>query len=85
MLLTMTGIGIGLRVTMESQSRLRVYPVDGEGALVAGELSAVLIDRGERLEIEDVLVVTTLHDETAILTRNSVHFDQITGIDVESS
>lgn len=70
---------------MESQSRLRVYPVDGEVALVAGELSAVLIDRGERLEVEDVLVVETkLHDETAVLTRNTVHSDQITGIDVES-
>lgn len=70
---------------VEFLSRLRVRPVDGEVALLAGELSAELIGRGERIEVEDVLVAATaIHAETAVLTRNVDHFERIADLAVES-
>lgn len=72
------------RAIVEFLSRLRVVPFDGEVALLAGELSAELIGRGERIETEDVLIAATaLRTETAVLTRNDDHFDRIEGISVE--
>lgn len=74
-----------LRAILKFLSSLRVYPIDGEVALLAGELSAELVGRGERIEVEDVLIAATAtHNETAVLTRNTDHFDRMTGIDVES-
>lgn len=74
-----------LQAIVEFLSRLRVVPVDGEVALLAGELSAELIGRGERVEAEDVLVgATALQADTAVLTRNVDHFDRIPGVTVES-
>lgn len=57
---------------MEFLSRLCVCPVDGELTLIAGELSAEPVDRGEWIEVEDVLVTATLHNETAVLTRTDL-------------
>jgi tRNA(fMet)-specific endonuclease VapC len=60
-------------------------PIDGEVALLAGELSAELIGRGERIDVEDVLIgATALQADTAVLTRNVDHFERIPGVTVES-
>lgn len=74
-----------LRSIIEFVSRLRVAPVDGEVATLAGELSADLIGRGERIETEDVLIAATaLHNETVVLTRNRDHFERMASVTVES-
>jgi tRNA(fMet)-specific endonuclease VapC len=74
-----------LAAILEFLSRLRVLPVDGEIALLAGELSAELISRGERVEAEDVLIGATAakHDES-ILTRNADHFDRLEDVAIET-
>jgi tRNA(fMet)-specific endonuclease VapC len=52
---------------------------------LAGELSAELSGRGERIEVEDVLIAATaIHNETAVLTHNADYFDRATGIIAES-
>jgi predicted nucleic acid-binding protein len=74
-----------LQTIVEFLSRLRIVPVDGEVALLAGELSAELIGRGERVEVEDVFVgASALHTGTAVLTRTVDDFERIPGVTVES-
>ena len=66
-------------------SRVCASTVNDEVALLAGELSAELLGRGERIEVEDVpIVATATHNETAVLTRTTDRFDRMTGSDVES-
>lgn len=73
------------RAITEFCSRIRTVPVDTEIASLAGELSAALIARGERIEIENVLIgATVFHGDEAVLTRNVEHFERIDGIEVET-
>lgn len=74
-----------LEAILEFLSRLRVVPIDRDVALLAGELSASLIRRGERIETEDVLIAATaLTTEQPVLTRNVDHFERIPDLVVES-
>lgn len=74
-----------LAAILEFLSRLHVLPVDGEIALLAGELSAELIGRGERVEAEDVLIgATAAKTDESILTRNVDHFDRLEGLTIET-
>lgn len=74
-----------LATILEFLSRLYVLPVDGEIALLAGELSAELISRGERIEAEDVLIAATaVKNDASILTRNVDHFERLEGVAVEA-
>lgn len=74
-----------LATILEFLTRLHVLPVDGEIALLAGELSAELIGRGERVEAEDVLIAATaVKNDESILTRNVDHFERLEGVAVES-
>lgn len=60
-------------------------PFDEDVALLAGELSAALVSRGERIEDSDVMIGATalVHDE-AVLTRNVGHFERIDGLAVHT-
>lgn len=70
---------------LEFLSRLHVLPVDGEIALLAGELSAELIGRSERVEAEDVLIgATAVKNDESILTRNVDHFDRLEDVTIET-
>lgn len=74
-----------LAAILEFLSRLHVLPVNGEIALLAGELSAALIGRGERVEAEDVLIgATAAKNDESILTRNVDHFDRLEGLTIET-
>lgn len=74
-----------LAAILELLSRLHVLPVDGEIALLAGELSAELIGRGERVEAEDVLIgATAVKNDESILTRNVDHFDRLEDVAIET-
>lgn len=73
------------RAIIEFCSRIRVVPLDTGIASLAGELSAALIGRGERIEVEDVLIgATALWLDDAILTRNVDHFERIDELAVEA-
>jgi tRNA(fMet)-specific endonuclease VapC len=74
-----------LQTIVEFLSRLRVVPIDGEVAPLAGELSAELIGRGEPIEAADAFGgATALHTDTAVSTRNVDHFERMKGVPVES-
>lgn len=74
-----------LETILEFLSRLRVIPFDGDVGMLAGELSAGLITRGERIETEDVIIAATaLNTDQPVLPRNVEHFDRIPDLVVES-
>lgn len=74
-----------LDAIIELLSRLHVFPFDGTVALLAGELSADLINRGARVEAEDVFIAATaLVNDEPVLTRNVDHFNRMEGVIVES-
>ncbi len=66
-------------------SSLYLYHFDEKEAKKAGEIDAVLLQKGEMVEAEDVIIaaVAIMHHET-ILTRNAKHFQRIAGLKVET-
>lgn len=69
----------------ELLSGLNHASFDSESAMVAGELSATLMDGGEPIETEDVMIAAVaLVRGEAVLTRNSDHLERIEGLSVES-
>ncbi len=67
----------------EFVSPLTVIPIDQKVARKAGKIAAGLIDRGERIEINDLYIAATaiLNEET-VLTTNVDHFKRIGELDV---
>jgi predicted nucleic acid-binding protein len=62
---------------------LHVVPLDHSIGMLAGELSADLISRGERIELEDVMIgATALLEDEAVVTRNVEHFDRLADVEV---
>lgn len=58
---------------------------DRDVAMLAGELNAALADRGEPIDVEDVMIAATaLERDEPVLTRNESHYDRIEGLAVET-
>lgn len=57
---------------------LEIIPVDKEVADKAGKIMAKLMDKGQRIEINDIYIAATsiIHDQT-ILTANTKHFERL--------
>ncbi len=66
-------------------SSLYPYHFDEQEAKRAGEIDAELLQKGEMIQVEDVIIaaVAITHHET-ILTRNAKHFQRIAGLKVET-
>lgn len=64
-------------------SPLTIISIDQKVARKAGKIAANLIERGERIEINDLYIAATalLHEET-ILTTNVKHYERIDGVEV---
>ncbi|MCX7045342.1 MAG: type II toxin-antitoxin system VapC family toxin [Candidatus Sumerlaeota bacterium] len=61
------------RATMQLLKGLRILPVDGETALLAGEMKAQT--KKQILELDDCLIAATAIRHTALLvTRNAKHY-----------
>jgi len=60
-------------------------PFDTPAAVRAGEISATLLDGGNRIDVEDIMIgaIAVERDET-VLTGNPKHFDRIPDLTVES-
>ena len=60
------------------------YNLDKDGAILAGEIEADLLNRGERIDIEDILIgAIAKQNGEKLITRNIKHFDRIKGLEVE--
>jgi len=62
---------------------LEVVPVNREIADTAGKIMAELIQKGERVEINDIYIAaTSLVYNEPVLTGNAEHFERIEGLEV---
>jgi len=63
--------------------QLDIMPIDERVAEKAGEITADLKKRGEKIDLNDIYIAATalIHDET-ILTGNIKHFEKIKGLKV---
>jgi len=60
-------------------------PFDRDAAMLAGELSAALVSRGESIGEGDVMIgATALVNDEPVLTRNVEHFDRINGLETHA-
>lgn len=58
---------------------------DRETAKRAGALNVELADRGEPIDVEDVMIAATaLERDDPVLTRNDGHFERIDALDLET-
>ncbi|MFO7991983.1 MAG: type II toxin-antitoxin system VapC family toxin [Thermoplasmata archaeon] len=64
-------------------SPLTIIPIDQKVARKAGKIAANLIEKGKRIEINDLYIAATalLHEET-ILTTDVKHYKRIEGLEV---
>lgn len=62
-----------------------ILSLDKESAILAGEIEANLMNKGELIDLEDILIgaIAITNNET-LLTRNKKHFDKINGLKIES-
>lgn len=61
-----------------------VYSIDPEIAKKAAEIETYLLEKGEMVELEDILIAATaLVKNMPLLTRNVKHFQRIKGLQVE--
>lgn len=68
----------------ELLSGLTTASFDSRAGARAGTVSAELSERGEQIEIPDVVIAAVaLERGESVLTRNTAHFERISGLDVE--
>lgn len=62
-----------------------ILGLDKESSILAGEIEADLIKKGQIIEIEDIMIgaIAKVNNET-LLTRNKKHFERIPGLKIES-
>lgn len=65
-------------------SSLNILNLDMESAILAGEIEASLIKRGEKIEVEDVMIAAiAMKNKESLVTRNTKHFNKIEGLRIE--
>ena len=58
---------------------------DKESAILAAKIQAELENRGEIIDIEDIMIgAIARHNNETLITRNKKHFEKIPGLKIES-
>ena len=66
-------------------SSIIILNLDKESAMLAGKIEAGLINKGEVIDIEDIMIGAIVkQNHEKLLTRNKKHFERIKGLDIES-
>ena len=66
-------------------SNFNILGFDKNSAILAGEIEADLINKGEIIDIEDIMIAAiTINNDEILLTRNRKHFEKIKGLKIES-
>ncbi|MEK6811187.1 MAG: PIN domain-containing protein [Nanoarchaeota archaeon] len=64
---------------------LHVLDLDKESAILAGEIQAELENKGEIIDIEDIMIgAIAKHNNELLITRNKKHFEKIQGLKIIS-
>ncbi|MBI2449413.1 PIN domain-containing protein [Candidatus Pacearchaeota archaeon] len=65
-------------------SSFPILDLDKDSAVKSGEIEADLINRGETIDIEDVMIAAiAIHNKEKLITRNAKHFERIKELEVE--
>lgn len=63
---------------------LTILNLDRESAILAGNIEGDLINKGLKIDIEDVMIAAiAITNEDKLLTRNIKHFKRIKGLELE--
>lgn len=66
-------------------STMNILDFDRESAILAGEIEAELNNKGELIDIMDVMIgAIAKHNNETLLTKNKKHFEKIKGLKIES-
>lgn len=64
-------------------SSFEVLGLEKESAVLAGQIEAELENKGEIIDIEDIMIgAIARHNNETLITRNKKHFDKIKGLNV---
>ncbi|MEK6844212.1 MAG: PIN domain-containing protein [Nanoarchaeota archaeon] len=65
-------------------SSFPILHLDKESAIKAGEIEANLINKGEIIDMEDILIAAIcISNKDSLITRNKKHFERIRDLEVE--
>ncbi len=65
-------------------SSFSILDLDRVSAILAGEIEADLINRGEMIDIEDIMIgAIAKQNGEKLITKNVKHFERIKGLEVE--
>lgn len=79
------GVEEEIRIIEELLEGLTTVPFEPEDGKLAGELRAQLRLRGLTIDVEDVMIAASaLTSKLPVLTRNSKHFKNVRGLEVET-
>ena len=69
---------------IEFISSLVILGLDKDSAIKSGEIEAELIKKGEKIQIEDIMIgAIAKQNGEKLITRNKKHFSKIAGLEVE--
>jgi tRNA(fMet)-specific endonuclease VapC len=70
--------------TFEFLSSFEILNLDKKSAIKTGEIEATLINKGETIDLEDIMIaaICISNDET-LTTRNKKHFEKILGLKIQ--
>lgn len=63
-------------------SSLNILPLDAESAKRAAEISRTLLDKGEIIELEDVMIAGIAMENGEMVVTSDTHFTRIPGLKV---
>ena len=68
---------------IEIISSFNILDLDKESAILAGEIEANLINAGNFIDVEDIMIAAIVkHNSERLITRNIKHFERIQGLDI---
>lgn len=66
-------------------SSFQILKFDIEEAFLAGEIESSLIKKGQKTDVEDIMISSiALQNKETLVTRNVKHFEKIDGLKIES-
>ncbi len=69
---------------IEFISSLIILDLDKDSAIKSGEIEAELTKKGEKVQIEDIMIgAIAKHNGEKLITRDVRHFERIKGLEVE--
>jgi len=79
-------------VTKEEKNKINetisssiILSLDKESSILAGEIEAELINKGEFIDIEDIMIgAIAIRNKETLITRNKKHFEKIPNLKIES-